>query len=69
MPLQASWVHGNALTVEQPGALASPSNHFGWGADISVLPGQSSWFHIPVSYRGLRERVVHREILNIISRF
>lgn len=48
MPLQASWIHGNALTVEQPGVLASPSNHYGWGADVEVTPGQSSWFHIPV---------------------
>jgi hypothetical protein len=31
MRLYASWVHGNALTVETPENLAGVG-HFGWGA-------------------------------------
>jgi hypothetical protein len=48
MALHASWVHGNALTVESPGNLASVG-HFGWGGDMMIIPGRSSWFHIPLS--------------------
>jgi hypothetical protein len=49
MKLYASWTHGNALTVQSPQVL-SPNEvgHGGWGADYSVQPGQSSWFHIPI---------------------
>lgn len=48
MALHASWVHGNALTVESPGNLERVG-HFGWGADmITRHGGQDSWFHIPL---------------------
>jgi hypothetical protein len=33
MTPHASWVHGNALTVENPANLDRVS-HFGWGAEI-----------------------------------
>jgi hypothetical protein len=45
MTFDASWVHGNALTVESPEAL-DWVGHFGWGADMGVKPGKASWFHI-----------------------
>jgi hypothetical protein len=45
MALHASWVHGNALTVETPESLAG-MRHFGWGTDILVAPGKESWFHV-----------------------
>lgn len=48
MALHASWIHGNALTVENPGNL-DRVGYFGWGADMSVKPGQSCWFHIPLA--------------------
>src|SRR4051812_14074034 len=47
MALYASWVHGNALTVESPQNLARVG-HFGWGADMAIIPGKASWFHIPL---------------------
>lgn len=47
MSLYASWVHGNALTVEDPGAL-SRDGHFGWGRDLQFIPGKSSWLHVPI---------------------
>jgi len=47
MTLHASWIHGNALTVENPENL-DRIGHFGWGADMSVQAGKGSWFHIPV---------------------
>ena len=45
MKMHASWIHGNGLTVESPENL-NRIGHFGWGADMSVKPGKSSWFHI-----------------------
>src|SRR2546423_92927 len=45
MKLYASWTHGNALTVESPEKMNS-IGHYGWGADMSVKAGQSTWFHI-----------------------
>ncbi len=36
MTMHASWVHGNALTVETPEHLAHVG-HFGWGADMAIL--------------------------------
>jgi hypothetical protein len=45
MGFHASWVHGNALTVENPENL-NRIGHFGWGADMSVKPGKASWFHV-----------------------
>lgn len=48
MAMYASWVHGNALTVESPENLERVG-HFGWGADMVTKPGgQDSWFHIPL---------------------
>jgi hypothetical protein len=47
MAMYASWVHGNALTVESPENLARVG-HFGWGADMQIKPGKASWFHIPL---------------------
>lgn len=48
MAMHASWVHGNALTVESPGNLERVG-HFGWGADmVTKRGGQDSWFHIPL---------------------
>lgn len=45
MTFNASWVHGNALTVESPANL-DRVGHFGWGADMQIKPGKGSWFHI-----------------------
>jgi hypothetical protein len=45
--MHASWVHGNALTVESPEKLERVG-HFAWGADMQIKAGQSSWFHIPI---------------------
>jgi hypothetical protein len=42
------WVHGNALTVESPENLQPEGQHFGWGTDIVIRPGQGSWFHVPL---------------------
>ncbi|MFE7190510.1 DUF6623 family protein [Kitasatospora sp. NPDC057541] len=47
MALQASWVHGNAMVVENPENL-SRNGHFGWGSDVDITPGKSSWFHVAV---------------------
>ena len=45
MSMFASWVHGNALTVESPQNL-DRVGHYGWGADLLIKPGRASWFHI-----------------------
>ncbi len=45
MAKYASWVHGNALTIESPENLARVG-HFGWGADMLLQPGKASWFHV-----------------------
>ena len=47
MPLYASWVHGNAVTVETPESL-DRVGHFAWGGDMAIKPGKASWFHIPI---------------------
>lgn len=47
MALHASWVHGNALTVENPERLTS-IGHFGWGTDLAFAPGQSGFLHVPL---------------------
>ena len=39
MGFQASWIHGNALTVENPENL-NRVGHFGWGADMEVKHGK-----------------------------
>jgi hypothetical protein len=45
--LHASWVHGNALTVESPENFRG-IGHYGWGADLSPRPGKASWLHVPL---------------------
>ncbi|HEX4961757.1 MAG TPA: DUF6623 family protein [Thermoanaerobaculia bacterium] len=47
MAKHASWVHGNALTVESPENLARVG-HYAWGADMLTQPGKGSWFHLPL---------------------
>lgn len=47
MSFQASWIHGNALTVESPENL-NHIGHYGWGADMDVKHGKGSWFHVPL---------------------
>jgi hypothetical protein len=47
MSLHASWVHGNAVSVESP-QNCRQTGHYGWGGDFSLTPGSSSWFHIPL---------------------
>jgi hypothetical protein len=47
MSFNASWIHGNALIVQMPGNLVS-TDHVGWGTDMKVKPGTSTWFHIPL---------------------
>jgi hypothetical protein len=48
MALTATWVHGNALTVETPGNCAAIL-HKGWGTDLLINSGTETWFHIPIS--------------------
>jgi len=61
MSFQASWIHGTALTVENPENL-NRVGHFGWGADMEVKHGRSSWFHIalptPVIVAGARSKLI-----------
>ena len=45
MPTYASWVHGNALTIESP-EYVTRNGHFGWGSDLLLESGKSGWFHI-----------------------
>ena len=45
--IQASWIHGNAVTVEDPQNLSSVITR-GWGVDLTFSPGKASWFHIPI---------------------
>ena len=60
MSLQASWMHGNAVSVESPENCLRVG-HFGWGGDFALKPGKASWFHIPVPtpviVDGVRTRV------------
>lgn len=60
MSLYASWVHGNAVTVESPQNFTSVG-HFGWGGDMRFAPGKASWLHAPlptpVIVAGVRTRV------------
>jgi hypothetical protein len=61
MSIDAAWVHGNILTVENPENLRRVG-HFGWGADMQVAPGKSSWFHAalptPVLLAGVRRKLL-----------
>lgn len=47
MTLHATWVHGNAVAIENPENLAS-IGHFGWGTQVGVKPGKGCWFHVPL---------------------
>jgi len=47
MSLHASWIHGNAVTVESPENFTRVG-HYGWGGDMQFVPGKSSWLHIPL---------------------
>ena len=47
MALYASWIHGNAVTVESPENFVLVG-HFGWGGDMQFIPGKASWLHIPL---------------------
>ena len=47
MALHASWVHGNALTVETPANFVS-IKPMGWGTDLEFRPDRYSWLHIPI---------------------
>ncbi len=47
MSLHASWVHGNAVTVENPENCVA-IGHYGWGGDVALIPGKASWFHLPL---------------------
>ena len=47
----ASWMHGNAVVMEQRGAESNNAqsfDHFGWGTQIQMRPGFDAWFHIPI---------------------
>ena len=44
---QASWTHGNSVTVETPSNLSFVRPR-GWGTELGFVPGKSSWCHIPI---------------------
>lgn len=60
MALHASWVHGNAVTVENPENLTRVG-HFGWGGELHFKPGKASWLHValptPVIVGDVRTKV------------
>jgi hypothetical protein len=41
------WAHGNALVVENPSDIDSIS-YRGWGAEVRVKAGASTWLHVPI---------------------
>jgi hypothetical protein len=41
------WAHGTSLVTETHEHVSS-DGRFGWGADLSVSPGQFAWFHLPI---------------------
>ena len=61
MGFHASWVHGNAITVENPENLER-LGHYGWGGDMQVKHGKSCWFHValptPVILSDVRTKLV-----------
>lgn len=61
MSNHASWVHGNALVLENPEYVARVG-HYGWGADMQVKPGKGAWFHValptPVIVGDVRARLL-----------
>ncbi len=48
MSVQSFWIHGNALIAEHKESLEKISNT-GWGVEVELKKGESSWFHIPLS--------------------
>ena len=66
MTISAMWMHGTALAVESPEHLAS-NGRFGWGGDLQVQPGQSTWMHIqvptPVLVGGVQARLLRASFL------
>jgi hypothetical protein len=46
-PATVFWAHGTSLVTETHEHVSS-DGRFGWGADLSVSPGQFAWFHLPI---------------------
>jgi hypothetical protein len=46
MPLHASWVHGNTLTIESPHNVKGPSPR--WGTTVDLKAGAATWLHIAI---------------------
>jgi hypothetical protein len=63
-PMDASWVHGNGITLENPrgGRQRLTINHFGWGTDITIPPNEGGWIHFaiptPVLTQSARAKLV-----------
>ena len=59
MPLHASWVHGNTVTIETPQSVRTHTPR-GEGSHIDLHPGAATWLHIaiptPVFVGGVRVR-------------
>lgn len=59
MPLHASWVHGNSVTIETPQSVKRQTPR-GEGSNIDLHPGAATWLHIaiptPVIVDGVRVR-------------
>jgi hypothetical protein len=47
MPLHASWVHGNAVTIETPDSVRTRTPQ-GQGSIIDLHPGAATWLHIAI---------------------
>jgi hypothetical protein len=57
MAISTSWIHGNALTVENPTYVLDGNElgrlvltHYGWGTQVSTEghPVPFCWFHLPI---------------------
>jgi hypothetical protein len=46
-PETVFWTHGTSLVTETHEHVSS-DGRFGWGADVSIAPGQFAWFHLPI---------------------
>jgi hypothetical protein len=47
MPLHASWVHGNTVTIETPQSVRTLTPQ-GRGSSIDLHPGAATWLHIAI---------------------
>ena len=47
MPLHASWVHGNTVTIETPQSVRTHTPQ-GRGSSIDLHPGAATWLHIAI---------------------